>query len=81
MFTIDRLKLTMMRSEYGDDPSTGRWIDDPVNHYPHTAANGYDDDLHVPCPLHTTERRLVHRIDMRVIPFLCVLYLLAFLDR
>ena len=41
----------------------------------------YDDDLHVQCPPHTTEKRLVYRIDMHVIPYLCVMYLLAFLDR
>lgn len=41
----------------------------------------YDEDLHVPCPAHTTERRLIAKVDMRVIPVLCVLYLLAFLDR
>lgn len=37
----------------------------------------YDDDLNVPCPPHTTERKLVARIDLHVIPFLCVLYLLG----
>src|ERR1700712_5551680 len=41
----------------------------------------YDADLHVQCPPHTTERRLVTKIDLHVIPFLCILYLLAFLDR
>lgn len=41
----------------------------------------YDDDLHVQCPAHTTEKKLMAKIDARVIPFLCVLYLLAFLDR
>lgn len=41
----------------------------------------YDDDLHVQCPPHTTERKLVRRIDLHVVPFLCILYLLAFLDR
>ncbi|KAK5134254.1 hypothetical protein LTR08_006798 [Meristemomyces frigidus] len=46
---------------------------------PNTA--GYDDDLHVECPAHTTERKLVRRIDLHVVPFLCILYLLAFLDR
>ncbi|KAK4549642.1 hypothetical protein LTR36_004943 [Oleoguttula mirabilis] len=44
-------------------------------------AAGYDDDLHVQCPSHTTERKLVTRIDLHVVPFLCILYLLAFLDR
>lgn len=41
----------------------------------------YDDDLHVPCPSHTTEAKLIAKIDWHVIPVLCVLYLLAFLDR
>lgn len=44
-------------------------------------TDNYDDDLHVQCPPHTTERKLVTRIDMHVVPFLCILYLLAFLDR
>jgi MFS family permease len=39
------------------------------------------DELHVVCPPHTTEKRLIAKIDLRVIPFLCILYLLAFLDR
>jgi hypothetical protein len=40
-----------------------------------------DEDLLVECPPHTTERRLMQKIDLHVIPFLVVLYLLAFLDR
>ncbi|KAK0249845.1 High-affinity nicotinic acid transporter [Friedmanniomyces endolithicus] len=47
--------------------------------YPHTGE--YDDDLHVECPPHTTERKLVRKIDIHVIPCLCIMYLLAFLDR
>lgn len=43
--------------------------------------DGYDDDLQVQCPPHTTERKLVARIDFHVVPFLCIMYLLAFLDR
>jgi MFS family permease len=35
----------------------------------------------VKCPPHTTERKLLAKIDFRVIPFLCIMYLLAFLDR
>lgn len=35
----------------------------------------------VNCPSHTTEAKLVRRIDLHVIPWLCVMYLLAFLDR
>lgn len=34
----------------------------------------YDADLHVQCPAHTTERKLIMRIDLHVIPFLCILY-------
>jgi len=39
------------------------------------------DPLDVVCPPHTTEKKLMAKIDLRVIPFLCLLYLLAFLDR
>lgn len=39
------------------------------------------DELYVVCPPHTTEKKLMAKIDLRVIPFLCILYLLAFLDR
>ncbi|GAB7364888.1 hypothetical protein MBLNU230_g5679t1 [Neophaeotheca triangularis] len=42
---------------------------------------GYDEDLPVQCPASTTERKLVTRIDFHIIPCLCILYLLAFLDR
>ena len=59
---------------------------------PPTADNYYDpdlprhnadylDDLQVPCPPHTTQRRLLTKVDLRVIPVLSILYLLAFLDR
>lgn len=41
----------------------------------------YNDHLHVECPPHTTEKKLVYRIDLHVIPVLCIMYLLAFLDR
>ncbi|MCJ1471797.1 hypothetical protein MMC13_000438 [Lambiella insularis] len=44
-------------------------------------ADAEYDDLGVVCPSHTTERRLMAKIDLRVIPVLSVLYLLAFLDR
>ncbi|KAM0512947.1 hypothetical protein ACHAPE_008306 [Trichoderma viride] len=35
----------------------------------------------VQCPSHTTESKLMAKVDMRVVPFLCIMYLLAFLDR
>ncbi|RYP85422.1 hypothetical protein DL769_000975 [Monosporascus sp. CRB-8-3] len=49
-------------------------------YHPGTADDEYDE-LHVRCPPHTTERKIVMRIDWRLVPFLCILYLLAFLDR
>ncbi|ROV88591.1 hypothetical protein VSDG_09152 [Cytospora chrysosperma] len=39
------------------------------------------DELGVACPPHTTERRLMTRIDLHLLPFISILYLLAFLDR
>ncbi|RWA11738.1 hypothetical protein EKO27_g3394 [Xylaria grammica] len=38
-------------------------------------------ELSVECPPHTTERRLMTRVDWHLLPFVTVLYLLAFLDR
>lgn len=35
----------------------------------------------VQCPPHTTEAKLLRKIDLHVIPWLCIMYLLAFLDR
>ncbi|KKK17973.1 hypothetical protein AOCH_005266 [Aspergillus ochraceoroseus] len=37
--------------------------------------------LELPLLTHTTERKLMAKIDMRLVPCLCVMYLLAFLDR
>ncbi|KAF2461689.1 major facilitator superfamily domain-containing protein [Lineolata rhizophorae] len=55
--------------------------DDQPRYVANADEAAYDEDLHVRCPPHTTERRLVNRIDFRVVPFLCIMYLLAFLDR
>lgn len=54
------------------------------NYYdPNIAHPGaeYNDDLGARCPSHTSQRRLVSKIDLRVIPVLSLMYLLAFLDR
>ncbi|KAF1988039.1 MFS general substrate transporter [Aulographum hederae CBS 113979] len=56
-------------------------LDEPNAQYNGDSSPVYDDDVHAVCPPHTTERKLVNKIDWRVIPFLCILYLLAFLDR
>lgn len=41
----------------------------------------YKDDASVVCPPHTTQGKIVARIDFHLMPFLIILYLLAFLDR
>jgi hypothetical protein len=45
------------------------------------AAEVEVDELNIVCPPHTTEKKLMTKIDFHVVPFLCILYLLAFLDR
>ena len=45
----------------------------------HSAAKHQDE--HVTVPSGTSERMLITKIDLRVIPVLSTLYLLAFLDR
>jgi hypothetical protein len=39
-----------------------------------TDGYGYDEDMPLRCPPHTTERKLVTRIDLHVMPFLCIMY-------
>ncbi|GAB0133001.1 hypothetical protein EsDP_00001421 [Epichloe bromicola] len=40
-----------------------------------------DEEIDAKCPAHTTDKRLMMKIDLHVLPFLCIMYLLAFLDR
>ncbi len=51
--------------------------------YDHPGATDTSDDgeLVVECPPHTTERKMMTRIDWHILPFVTILYLLAFLDR
>jgi hypothetical protein len=37
-------------------------------------TNGYGDEMQAHCPPHTTERKLLLRIDLHVMPFLCIMY-------
>ena len=75
-----------------NDLEKSRTSDSPSSHEEAYRNNFYDPDiahpnaeydhvLQVQCPPNTTERKLVTRIDIRVIPVLSILYLLAFLDR
>lgn len=45
------------------------------------ASSAEYDELGVVCPPHTTEKKLMRRIDLHLLPFISLLYLLAFLDR
>lgn len=48
---------------------------DPTPRY---ADNDYDESPElVQCPAHTTERKLLTKIDLHVIPFLAIMYLLG----
>lgn len=76
------MRLPFKTSEKGaTSPDASEKFQENAEALPHYQPEGYDDDLHVECPPHTTERRLVTKIDWHVVPFLCILYLLAFLDR
>src|SRR5271170_1505934 len=59
-----------------DDNSKGNFYDPDLAH-PATEYN----EAHVTAPLSTSERKLITKIDLHVIPVLSILYLLAFLDR
>lgn len=67
------------------DPEPGTKVENSNYYNPNYSTRGANDveydELHVVCPSHTTEAQLMRKIDFRVIPFLCILYLLAFLDR
>ena len=38
-------------------------------------------NLAVQCPPHTTERALIQKLDWKLLPILCIIYIMAFLDR
>lgn len=48
---------------------------------PAPSQENYNPDYDLPPLVHTTERKLMAKIDWHVLPCLCILYLLAFLDR
>ncbi|KAI0024960.1 MFS general substrate transporter [Xylariomycetidae sp. FL0641] len=68
------------RSSPGFDEEKTAEVAGNNTYHPGIADVEYDE-FHVQCPPHTTERKIVTRIDWRLVPFLCIMYLLAFLDR
>ena len=73
------MRLVATKEEAHASDGVGNVIDS--NAYGPEAGQAAYDELHVPCPAHTTEKRLMAKIDLHLLPFLCILYLLAFLDR
>lgn len=76
--------LTQFFTEGSSDSSIGGGAQYPNNYYDPDIAHpnaDYNDDLQVQCPSHISQKRLVAKIDFRVIPILSIMYLLAFLDR
>ena len=59
-------------------------MDTPSAASPHGSQLGRHvepDNFVVQCPPHTTERALIQKLDWRLLPILCVIYVMAFLDR
>jgi sugar phosphate permease len=76
--------MTGTKDEEGNGLEVGaaRAGDIPTSNMYHQEAHEPEyDELHVPCPPHTTEKELTRRVDFHLIPFLVILYLMAFLDR
>ncbi|RTE80413.1 hypothetical protein BHE90_005115 [Fusarium euwallaceae] len=63
----------------GEEKPTG--TDSPVSFDPERNGGTAADGVELVCPPDTTDRKLMTKIDLHVIPFLCIMYLLAFLDR
>ncbi|KAL8952423.1 MAG: hypothetical protein Q9222_001658 [Ikaeria aurantiellina] len=77
MFGREKKSASPDSSSDKASPYANNYYDPDIAH----PSAEYDDDLNVQCPSHTTQRKLLTQIDLRVIPVLSILYLLAFLDR
>ncbi|KAI0448009.1 major facilitator superfamily domain-containing protein [Xylaria telfairii] len=75
MVVFNGAKSTSLDNEKGD----GMFQSNNTYH-PGTTDSDYDE-FNVQCPPHTTERKLMTRIDWHILPFVSIMYLLAFLDR
>ncbi|KAI1432345.1 MFS general substrate transporter [Xylaria sp. CBS 124048] len=64
-----------------DDEKGAAYFPAGNTYHPGSAESDYDDPNAIQCPPHTTERKLLTRIDWHILPFVSILYLLAFLDR
>lgn len=67
-FNEEKKKKASSGFDQQDYPGANDYGDDiPV-------TNGYNVDTPIECPPHTTERKLLLRIDLHVMPFLCIMY-------
>ncbi|KAI8947447.1 MFS general substrate transporter [Xylaria longipes] len=73
MTVLNDATSTSLDNEKGEVPSSNTY-------HPGTTDSDYDES-NVQCPSHTTERKLMTRIDWYILPFVSIMYLLAFLDR
>ena len=78
-------KLTLAALVTGVVEKAEQPIEAPVHNTYHPSGNDalqYDgSEMALVCPPHTTPRKIVTRIDFHLMPYLILLYLLAFLDR
>lgn len=61
-------------NEKSDAADHGNYNYDPDMAHP---AHNFDEEYPVECPPHTTEWKLMRKVDFRVIPVLSIMYLLV----
>lgn len=78
-----RTQGLLAKSIVADSRSPDDSVATPIeNNSAHGVNKGANvDDLLVQCPSHTTELALIQKIDWRLLPILCAIYIMAFLDR
>ncbi|KAI0636652.1 MFS general substrate transporter [Trametes polyzona] len=76
--SAERKSTSSMDEHRRDDDATPTDVEKQYNLAPYVSAEGGDYKTRFP---NVDEAKVVRKIDLRVVPCLCVLYLLAFLDR
>ncbi|KAF4125484.1 Major Facilitator Superfamily [Geosmithia morbida] len=65
----------------GNEKDGTHGLNSPAASARDSSNDGNESPSDVACPSHTTDRKLLWKIDSHVVPFLCIMYLWAFLDR
>lgn len=73
--------MGFFNKEKKDDTDAGNSADESkaVHDSHEVVASGTTTEADVQCPPYTTEGKLMWKVDLHVVPFLCIMYLLAFL--